>query len=75
LADAIAGHRGGNLAERIYDPKVHIDHDLAVVWAPYRFSLNGRVDHCGTDVFTLGKIDGHWLIIGVSDNERKDQCP
>jgi hypothetical protein len=75
LADAIAGHRGGNLAERIYDPKVHIDHDLAVVWAPYRFSLNGHVDHCGTDVFTLGKIDGRWLIIGVSDNERKDHCP
>lgn len=75
LADAIAAHRGGSLAERIHDPKVHIDHDLAVVWAPYRFSLNGHVDHCGTDVFTLGKIDGRWLIIGVSDNERKDHCP
>lgn len=75
LADTIAAHRGASLAERIHDPKVHIDHDLAVVWAPYRFSLNGHVDHCGTDVFTLGKIDGRWLIIGVSDNERKDHCP
>jgi len=74
LADAIAAHRGGSLAERIHDPKVHIDHDLAVVWAPYRFSLNGHVDHCGTDVFTLGKIDGRWLIISVSDNERKEHC-
>jgi len=74
LADAIATHRGGSLAERIHDPQVHIDNDLAVVWAPYKFSRDGRVDHCGTDVFTLGRIDGRWLIIGLSDNERKDDC-
>ena len=74
LADAIAAHRGSSLTERIHDPQVHIDNDLAVVWAPYRFSVDGRVGHCGTDVFTLGRIDGRWLIIGLSDNERKDKC-
>jgi len=75
LAEVIAAHRGGSLAESIRDPQVHIDHDLAVVWAPYTFSVDGHAAHCGTDVFTLGKIDGRWLIIGVSDNERKDDCP
>lgn len=75
LADAIATHRGSRLAERIHDAQVHIDGDLAVVWAPYTFSVDGRMAHCGTDVFTLGRIDGRWLITGVSDNERKDHCP
>lgn len=74
LADAIAKHRDGPIAEHIYDPVVHIDQDLAVVWAPYRFMAKGRVHHCGTDVFTLAKLDGRWLIVGVSDNERKEAC-
>ncbi|RDS82147.1 hypothetical protein DWU98_08860 [Dyella monticola] len=74
LADAIAAHRGGAIAEHIDDPVVHVDHDLAVVWAPYKFTIDGRVDHCGTDVLTLGKIKGRWLIIGISDNERKEPC-
>jgi len=74
LAEAIAKHRGGPIAEHIYQPVVHIDHDLAVVWAPYRFMAQGRVHHCGTDVFTLAKLDRRWVIVGVSDNERKEAC-
>jgi ketosteroid isomerase-like protein len=74
LADAIAAHRGGPIAERIHQPRVHVDQDLAVVWAPYTFTIHGRVDHCGTDVLTLGKLQDRWVIIGLSDNERKDHC-
>jgi len=74
LADAIAAHRGGAIVEHIHDPVVHVDHDLAVVWAPYRFTIDGGVNHCGTDVLTLGKVEGRWLIIGISDNERKENC-
>src|SRR5215469_2431141 len=33
LADAIAAHKGGPIAERIHDPQVHIDQNLALVWA------------------------------------------
>jgi hypothetical protein len=74
LADAIAAHKGGPIAEHIHDPQVHIDQNIAVVWAPYTFTINGRVDHCGTDVLTLGKLQDRWIIIGLSDNERKDSC-
>lgn len=74
LADAIAAHHGGPIAEHIYHPTVHIDHDLAVVWAPYKFTISGHVDHCGTDVITLGRLGGRWTIIGLSDNERKEHC-
>jgi ketosteroid isomerase-like protein len=74
LADAIAAHQGGPIAEHLHQPQVHVDRDLAVVWAPYTFTINGRVDHCGTDVITLGKVQDRWVIIGLSDNERKDHC-
>jgi hypothetical protein len=74
LADIIASHRGGPIAEHIYHPIVQIDQDVAVVWAPYTFTVNGRADHCGTDVLTLGKVGGRWIIIGLSDNARKENC-
>lgn len=74
LADAIAAHHGSVMAEQIHNPIVHADNDLAVVWAPYKFTLDGRVDHCGTDVITLGLVNNQWLIIGLSDNERKENC-
>ncbi|WP_233840600.1 nuclear transport factor 2 family protein [Dyella sp. 2HG41-7] len=74
LATNIAAHKGGAIAEHIYQPIVHVDNDLAVVWAPYKFTVDGKVQHCGTDVFTLGKIADRWTIIGVSDNERKGNC-
>jgi hypothetical protein len=74
LADAIAAHKGSHIAEHIHVPRVLIDRNLAVVWAPYTFTVDGRADHCGTDVITLGKVQDRWIIIGLSDNERKDGC-
>ena len=34
------------IEERIHDPLVKIDNDLAVVWAPFDFLVDGKVDHC-----------------------------
>ena len=55
------------IEERIHDPLVRVDHDLAVVWAPFNFYSDGKVDHCGTDVFNLVRVDGKWLIAGIAD--------
>ena len=60
------------IEERIHDPLVRIDHDLAVVWAPFEFLADGKVDHCGTDLFNLVRTDGKWLIASVADTGRKD---
>jgi Putative lumazine-binding len=69
------GKPGTNqIEERIHDPLVRIDNDLAVVWAPFDFLVNGKVDHCGTDLFNLIRQDGKWLIASVADTGRKD-CP
>jgi hypothetical protein len=63
-----------HIEERIHDPLVRIDNDLAMVWAPFEFLVDGNVDHCGTDLFNLIRTDGRWLIAGVADTGRKD-CP
>jgi hypothetical protein len=60
------------IEERIHDPLVRIDNDLAVVWAPFEFLVDGKVDHCGTDLFNLVRKDGKWLIASVADTGRKD---
>lgn len=61
------------IEERIHDPQVRVDDDIAVVWAPYVFLLDGKPHHCGTDVFNLARVDGRWLIAGIADNSRN--CP
>lgn len=62
------------IEERIHDPLVRIDNDLAVVWAPFDFYVDGKVDHCGTDLFNLVRVDGKWIIASVADTGTKS-CP
>lgn len=59
------------LEERIHDPQILIDEDIAVIWAPYEFLINGTVDHRGTDIVHLVRQDGRWLIASIGDNSRK----
>jgi ketosteroid isomerase-like protein len=73
LADAVVGYPEGVIAEPIFRGIVHVDDNLAVVWTPYRFTIDGRVDHCGTDIISLLKVHEHWLIVGLADNSR-EQC-
>jgi hypothetical protein len=60
------------IQERIHDPLIRIDHDLAVVWAPFEFLVDGKVDHCGTDLFNLVHTDNKWIIATVADTGRND---
>jgi hypothetical protein len=59
------------IEERIGQPQVMVDDDLAVVWAPYTFLLEGKPHHCGTDVFNLVRVEGHWRIAAIADNSRE----
>ena len=60
------------IEERIHDPLVKIDNDLAVVWAPFDFYIDGKVSHCGTDLFNLVRQNGQWLIASVADTSRNE---
>jgi len=59
------------IEERIHNPLIRIDNDLAMVWAPFDFLVDGKVDHCGTDLFNLVRVDGKWMIASVADTDRK----
>jgi hypothetical protein len=73
--DAFADHFSkpskAHLEERIHDPLVRTDHDLAMVWAPFEFLVDGKPDHCGTDLFNLVQTGGKWLIAGIADTGTK----
>ena len=62
FAERVGKPGKSQIEERIHDPLVRIDNDLAVVWAPFQFLVDGKVDHCGTDLFNLVRTDGKWLI-------------
>jgi hypothetical protein len=72
FADRVGKPGKTQIEERIHDPLVRIDNDLAMVWAPFDFLVDGKVDHCGTDLFNLVRTDRKWLIASVADTGRKD---
>ena len=72
FADYIANPAPTHIEERISDPLVRIDHDLAMVWAPFEFRSDGKPDHCGTDLFALVRSDGKWLIASIADTGSKE---
>lgn len=67
FAARVAKPGTSHIEERIHDPLVRIDHDLALVWAPFEVLVDDKLDHCGTDLFTLIRTDGKWLIASVAD--------
>ena len=44
LADRVGKPSKVAIEERIHDPIIKIDNDLAVVWAPFDFYADGKVD-------------------------------
>jgi len=61
-----------HVEEGIQDPEVRIDHDLAVVWAPFNFLIDGKLDHCGRGLFRLNQTSGKWQIVALAATTRKD---
>ncbi len=57
---------GQDLLERGFDPEVRRAGDLATVWIPYDFHVDGAWSHCGVDTFTLVRVEGEWRIAGMA---------
>jgi len=71
FAERVSKPSPTQIEERIRNPLIRIDNDLAVVWAPFDFLVDGKVDHCGTDLFNLVRVDGKWMIANVADTGTK----
>jgi hypothetical protein len=46
--------------ERISDPKIVTDGDIAMIWAPFVVRVGGKVSNCGIDHFDLVRENGIW---------------
>jgi len=57
--------------ERVQFSAVHVEASLASVWAPYKFYLNGKLSHCGTNSFQLVRTAAGWKIQYIIDTRRK----
>ncbi len=72
LTDRLSQPGQATHEERIHDAVVHVDGDVATVWAPFEFLVDGKIDHCGRDIANLVRIDGRWVIAAIEDNGRSD---
>jgi hypothetical protein len=55
-------------------PAIEIDGDIAMVWSPYVFLIDGKVHHCGVDHFGLARENGAWKIASLSWSARAIGC-
>jgi hypothetical protein len=63
------------LTERLIDPHVHIEGDIAMIWSRYEFEIDGRFSHCGVDHFDLVRIDGRWKVLNLTWTQQAQGCP
>jgi ketosteroid isomerase-like protein len=66
---------GEGFQERISDPAVEIDGDVAMVWAQFVVRVGGKVSNCGYDLFDLVRENGKWKIMNVTFSSRITDCP
>ena len=60
--------------ERLLDFSINIDGNLAHVWNPYEFWIDGVFSHCGANSFTLVSTDDGWKILNLIDSRRVASC-
>lgn len=72
--ESVHKSREMDLEERITSYEVMMDEGMAIVWAPYRFFVNGQLSHCGVNAFTLILTDQGWKIHRIIDTRRRENC-
>jgi Domain of unknown function (DUF4440) len=60
--------------ERMYEPEVRVDGNVAQVWGYYTFHRNGTFSHCGADAFMLLRVGAEWKITQLADSRRTTGC-
>ncbi len=58
------------IEERIFEPQVRTDDNLATVWNRYEFLVDGKPDHCGVDAFQLARFPDGWRVVAIADTQR-----
>ena len=58
--------------EHLGQPIIQQHLNLATVWVPFRFTLDGELSHCGYNSFTLVWDDMSWKILSLIDTGTKN---
>ena len=75
LLKTVAGKKSSDVyLEKLLSYAIKVDGNLASVWTPYEFYLNGEFSHCGTNSFQLFNNKGTWKIIYIVDMRRRQNC-
>ena len=64
----------GALEERMYDPKVEVSGDWAMVWGRYVFFVGAKISHCGINQFNLVRTDAGWKIANGASTIDPGDC-
>ncbi len=72
LVAAVARPRTNVWDEQITYKTIAIEPNLASVWTPYRFLIDGKESHSGTNSFQLVKTADGWKIQYIIDTRRKN---
>ena len=62
------------LKEYMYDPKVEIHGDLAMVWGRYVFHVGDKLSHCGVNTFNLIRSESSWKIANGASTIDPGDC-
>ncbi|MBX9884965.1 MAG: nuclear transport factor 2 family protein [Novosphingobium sp.] len=76
MTEFITGMKPGpeRYEERLYEPAIEIDGDVAFVWGRYNFYIDGKLHHCGYDLFDLAREGGQWRIANITYSSRTTGC-
>ncbi len=62
------------LEERMTDPAIEVNGDIAMVWGPYTFTIDGKIHHCGVNHFDLIREGAAWKVLNVTWSQRTTGC-
>lgn len=62
------------LDEQLFNIKIIESGNLASVWTPFAFYLDGKLSHCGVNSFQLIKQNKQWKIRYLIDNAYEGDC-
>jgi len=65
---------GQGFTERITDPVIAVDADIATVWAPFTVTRGGKLANCGVDHFDLVREGGVWKVMNLTFSSRTSNC-
>lgn len=62
------------IEELMYDPKVAVDGDWAMVWGRYVFFVSKKISHCGINQFNLVRTADGWKIANGASTIDPGNC-